>query len=212
MKVLGITGGVGAGKSTVLSYMKEKYGAYLLECDAIGRCLQSKGEACFKPIVDLFGEEILGEDGELDRQKIAAIVFSDAEMLRKLEQIVHPEVKNSVNETIRMLREIDEEYQPAFVVVESAILLEEQYDLICDEIWYVYASKEARIERLAQSRGYSRERTEQVMASQKPDSFFRERCQFMIDNSGSEVHDTFEQIDRGLIEHGFLYDRQREQR
>ena len=78
MKVLGITGGVGAGKSTVLAYMKEKYGAYLLECDTIGRCLQQKGEACFKPIVDLFGEECLGEDGELDRGKIAAIVFSDA--------------------------------------------------------------------------------------------------------------------------------------
>ena len=212
MKVLGITGGVGAGKSTVLAYMKEKYGAYLLECDTIGRCLQQKGEACFKPIVELFGEECLGEDGELDRAKIASIVFADAQMLGKLEQIVHPEVKNSVNETIRMLRGLEEEYQPAFAVVESAILLEEEYDLICDEIWYVYASEEVRAERLAKSRGYSRERSRQVMDAQKPDSFFRERCDFVIDNSGSEVHDTYEQIDRGLKEHGFLHDRQREQR
>ncbi len=215
MKVLGITGGVGAGKSTVLNYMKEAHGAYLLECDEIGRRLQMRGGACFAPMVGLFGQEIIGEDGEADRKKIASIVFNDRDMLRKLEEIVHPAVKAYVEDEIRSLREQaveDRKNTPAFIVVESAILLEENYDRVCDEIWYVYASEEARAARLAASRGYSQERIRQVMEAQKADSFFRDRCQLVIDNSGPEVHDTYEQIDRGLKEHGFLYDSQREQR
>ena len=212
MKVLGITGGVGAGKSTVLTYMKEAYGAYLLECDEIGRQLQRRGGACFEPMLDLFGEEILGPDGEFDRAKIASIVFADDAALEQLEQIVHPAVKTYVEETISRLGKLEDAGRPPFVVVESAILLEEDYDLICDEVWYVYASEEVRAQRLAVSRGYSRERTMQVMASQKPDAYFRERCRLVIDNSSPEVHDTYEQIDRGLKEHGFLYDSQREQR
>ena len=82
--------------------------------------------------------------------------------------------------------------------------MEEQYQLVCDEVWYIYASEEARRRRLALNRGYDQEKITKMMASQKQDAFFREHCQFIVDNSSDSVENTYEQIDKGMKEHGVL--------
>ena len=91
-----------------------------------------------------------------------------------------------------------------FVVVESALLLEDRYDLICDAIWYVYVDEKNRCKRLMASRGYSAEKVQSIMRNQMKDAEFRSRCDFVIDNSSDFMENTYEQIDKGLIKHGFL--------
>lgn len=196
--VLGITGGVGAGKSTVLGYLEKQYGAKVIMCDDVARLLQEPGQVCYQAMVDLFGKEVLQEDGRFDRPKLAAKVFADKELLEKLNGIVHPAVKQYVREAV------ENSSPQTLVVIEAALLLEDNYGELCDEIWYIYTSDEVRRERLKASRGYSDERITQMMANQKPDAYFREKCQFIVNNSNECVEITYKQLDKGLKEHGFL--------
>ena len=201
VRVLGITGGVGAGKSTVLSYLEKRYGARVILCDDVARMLQEPGKACYEPMKELLGEDVLRMDGGFNRKLVAERVFADEEMLKRLNGIVHPAVKKYVTDEIN---KADQAGAVSLMVVEAALLLEDHYDLICDEIWYIYTAPEARIRRLQESRGYSGERIRHMMKNQKSDGFFREHCQFVVDNSSDNVENTYEQIDKGLKEHGFL--------
>lgn len=200
MKILGITGGVGAGKSTVLSYLQKQYGARVILADEVGHMVQEPGQECYKKIVENFGEEILC-DGRIDRQKLGAVVYADRSKLELLNQLVHPAVKAHIVEEIEKERHKGE---VPFVVVEAALLLEDRYDLICDEIWYVYVDEKNRCKRLMASRGYSAEKVQSIMRNQMKDAEFRGRCDFVIDNSSDFMENTYEQIDKGLIKHGFL--------
>lgn len=199
--VLGITGGVGAGKSTILEYLKDKYHARIIQCDEAAKLLQQPQAACYQPMIELFGREVLRPDGQFDRKKIAELVFGNDDLRKRLNQIVHPAVKQYVQEEIRRLRLEKEE---KLVVIEAALLLEEHYDQICDEIWYVYTQESVRRQRLQESRGYSDEKITQMMKTQLPDAYFREHCQFVVDNSSDNVENTYEQIDEGLRKHGIL--------
>lgn len=206
MKVLGITGGVGAGKSTILAYMEERYRARVIQADKAAHLLQEPGNRCYDRIVAAFGREILNEDGRICRSRLAALVFADSTLLRRLNEIVHPSVKEYIMAEIR--RE-EQKAEAPFVVVEAALLLEDRYDLICDEIWYVHADEKTRTRRLMESRGYSREKVCSIMDKQMKEEEFRRQCKFVIDNSGNFVENTYEQIDKGLVEHGFLQHSQR---
>lgn len=209
MKVLGITGGVGAGKSTVLEYLRERYQVRVILADEVGRVLQQPGQACYTQIVRAFGAGILQEDtaetegrtGEIDRQKLSAIVFSDIDQLSRLNAIVHPAVKAYIIEEIE--KEKQQQIVP-FVVIEAALLFEDHYDQICDEIWYIHTEKETRMQRLAQNRGYTEQKSCRIMENQMSEEQYREKCNLVIDNSSEFVENTYEQIDEGLIRHGFL--------
>ena len=201
MKVLGITGGVGAGKSTVLNYLENRYNARVIQADLVGKMLQEPGQECFAKMVEAFGPVILQEDGRVCRGKLAEMVFADPEKLRRLNAIIHPAVKDYITEEIE--REKRKRERP-FCVIEAALLLEDRYDLICDEIWYIYTEVPVRIRRLAKSRGYSDEKTRQIISNQLSEEEYRGKCNFVIDNSSNIVENTYGQIDKGLIEHGFL--------
>ena len=130
MKVLGITGGVGSGKSEILKYLKEEYGAAVCQMDETARELQRSGTECFRKIVEAFGSGIVGGDGELDRRKLGEQVFSDPEELRLLNSIVHPEVLRCVQEDIEAHAAAGTE----LYVLEAALLPEVGCGL-CDEVW-----------------------------------------------------------------------------
>ena len=200
-KIIGITGGVGAGKSTVLDFLEEKYQAYVMKADEIGHLVMEPDTACYQQILACFGEEILAEDQKIDRKKLGAIVFADREKLAMLNAIVHPAVKEFIKNTVLMEKQTE---KVPFVVVEAALLLEEHYEEICDEIWYIYVDDAVRRVRLKQSRGYSDRKIDDILKNQQKDSVFRKSCQFVVDNSSDFVENTFEQMDRGLKEHGFL--------
>ena len=189
MKIIGITGGVGSGKSEVINFIARRFDATVVQADAVGHLLMKPQNACFEPIVALFGPEILREDGNLDRAKIASIVFSDKEMLEKLNAIVHPAVKNYIKKAI----EIEKENETTLFVIEAALLIEDHYDEICDELWYVYADEQTRTERLKLHRGYSDEKIRDMFANQLSEEEFSLHCHFEIDNSG-DFEDTKAQI------------------
>jgi len=139
MKVIGITGGVGSGKSAVLAWMEQEYGACICQMDEVAKQLQKKGTECFKKIVDEFGDAVVGEDGELDRKELGKMVFSSAEKLQCLNAIVHPAVLKWVQKDIVEKRK---QGKPLYVV-EAALLTDTGREL-CDEMWYIYAREEVR--------------------------------------------------------------------
>ena len=192
MKVLGITGGVGSGKSLVLEYLKKEYGAYICQMDETAKELQKSGTECFREIVRHFGTEIVGSDGELDRAKLGGIVFAEEEELKKLNEIVHPAVLEHVR------RDIEEKAGTGveLYVVEAAVLTDVFRDL-SDELWYIYVREEIRRERLKASRGYTDERITRMIASQPAEEVFRETCDVVIDNSG-DFEETKRQIGERL--------------
>lgn len=197
MRVIGITGGAGAGKSEILSFLEEKYGARVFEADRAGHKVMEPGTDAFLRIAGLFGKGILGQDGRIDRGALGAVVFSDREKREALNEIIHPAVKAMALEEIAGARE--EGRYPLFVI-EAALLIEDHYEKICDELWYVYADPKVRRERLRVSRGYSDEKVSAVFASQLSDGEFRKHCRAVIDNSGA-IETAYGQI-RKLLGYG----------
>ena len=192
MRVLGITGGVGSGKSEVLRYLEDEYGAYVCQMDETAKELQRSGTACFRQIVAQFGERVVGSDGELDRAELGRIVFGDSGALHALNAIVHPAVLRWVREDIERKRTEGR----SLYVVEAALLTETGGEL-CDELWYIYTKERVRRERLKCSRGYTDEKITQMIASQPAEERFRAACTVVIDNSG-DFEDTKRQIGEKL--------------
>lgn len=181
MRVIGITGGIGTGKSTILRIMEEM-GAYVLEADSLAHNLMEPGQPAYIRITEFFGSDIIREDGTIDRGRLGQLVFQNPEALERLNGIVHPAVKEFI------LRDIEEKKKSGKVrwyVIEAALLIEDGYRLVCDELWYIYAEKEVRIERLLSGRGGTREKWEQVMANQSADEFYRANCDVVIDNGNN---------------------------
>ncbi|HJD47403.1 MAG TPA: dephospho-CoA kinase [Candidatus Mediterraneibacter norfolkensis] len=179
MRVIGITGGVGSGKSEVLKFLKERYGAAVCQMDETAKELQRSGTECFSRIVEAFGREMIGADGELDRGRLGACVFSDPEKLKILNRIVHPAVLDAVREDIKAKAAAG---VPVYVV-EAALLPDAGAEL-CDELWYIYAREDVRSERLKASRHYTDEKIRSMIASQPSEEAFRRACTVVIDNSG----------------------------
>lgn len=189
MKVVGITGGVGSGKSMVLAHLKEAYHGMVYELDQVAKDLQRKGTSCYEEIVQCFGSGILAKDGELDRKHLAEIVFSTPEKLEQLNHIVHPAVTDYVLQEIEGARNTGVKY----FFIEAALLLENDYDAICDELWYIHTSESVRRERLKASRGYTDHKIDEIIASQLPEEVFFQRCDYVIENSG-DFEETKRQI------------------
>lgn len=197
MKIIGITGGVGSGKSEVLRYLDEQYNAVVCQADFVAKNLQKRGTICYNKIVEHFGEDILDQDKRIDRPRLAQIVFKDQDELQALNAIVHPAVKESI---LRKIRQESRKGSRLFVL-EAALLLEEHYDEICDEVWYIYANAEVRKKRLKLSRGYSDEKIEDMFRAQKSRDEFLEKSDRAVDNSGN-FDDTREQLDDMIKELG----------
>ena len=193
MKIIGITGGVGAGKSTVLDYLREQFHAYVIQADQVGHQVMEPGEICYSQVIALFGEHILKKDKTIDRKAVSDVVFGNEEKLKKLNGIIHPAVRQSVLEEIQLQKE----KKTAIVVVEAALLLEEHYEKFCDKVWYVHTDREIRISRLMENRGYSREKSESIISSQASDEYFAKHADYIIRNNG-DIKDTWLQVEEGI--------------
>ena len=144
MKIIGITGGIGSGKTAVLDIMQRDYGAFIMEADALAHRLMEPGQISYNDIVEHFGRDILDEDSRIDRAKLSAVVFSDQKQLDILNSITHPNVKKAILESM----EEQKKSGCRLYVLEAALLIQDGYLDICDEMWYVYADVSKRIERL----------------------------------------------------------------
>lgn len=183
MKILGITGGVGSGKSKVLYELKEKYNAYVIEADKLAHDLMMPGEIIYNSIVKGFGDEILSPESPypIDRQKLGGIVFNNKAKLELLNSISHPLVKQRILELIESKKNSGEK----LFVIEAALLIECGYREICDEIWYIWVDREERINRLMSSRGYTREKCISIFNNQQDDEYYKTYANYTIDNGKS---------------------------
>ena len=182
MHFIGITGGIGAGKSKLLTELANRDDSIVIFADKLAKDLMMPHEACYDDLCRLFtGMEVFDENGHLIIDNISRIIFDDDALRSKLNSIVHPAVKERI---LEMVSEAEHNGAYKFFFLEAALLLEEGYDRICEEIWYIYASKETRCRRLMDSRGYSRDKAYSIISSQLDEEEFRKRCQRIIDNDG----------------------------
>lgn len=182
MRIIGITGGIGTGKSTVLHIMEQENGVYIVETDRLAHTLMEPGQKAYKKIVEAFGTHILSEDRTIDRACLGKIVFGDAGRLEQLNAIVHPAVKEYIIADIEAKKKGGE---VQFYVIEAALLIEDGYKAICDELWYIYVDREERIRRLIAGRGGDRAKYESVMENQATEEYYMSNCDVVIHNEES---------------------------
>lgn len=192
MKVIGITGGIGAGKTEVLNIIRESCRCFIVIADLAAKEIEQSGHPCYDALVQLLGIDVLDEKREIDKKKMAAKIFAEgaSDLLKQVNEIIHPAVKQHI---LKLIEEKRSEGSFDYFFIEAALLVEDGYTKICDELWYVRAADEVRIRRLMQSRGYSRQKAEQIMESQLDDAAFLSGCQVVINNDG-ELTVTKQQI------------------
>ena len=194
MITIGITGGVGSGKSSVLEYIKSRYPAYIILADEVGHRLMKPGGATYSVLVQVYGTDILMENGAIDRKKLAELAFADQKSVQKINALTHPLICDAILEERKA---VEESGQYEFLFLETAILEESGMSDECDWVWYIHASTEIRIKRLMASRGYSREKCESIMKQQLDEQRFYKIADYVIENGG-DFEETKAQIHRLL--------------
>jgi len=178
---IGLTGGIASGKSTVSTILR-RLGAIIIDADLIAREVVSKGSPCLREIIMYFGEDILLQDGSLDRKKLRGIVFSNKEKLELLNSITHPAIVSGIKSSLDML---EKESGLDRVVVDAAILIETGMYKLMDRVWVVKADREVQIARLTGRDGISRQKAEDIINSQMSLEEKIKYAHVIIDNNGT---------------------------
>ncbi|MBI2334097.1 MAG: dephospho-CoA kinase [Chloroflexi bacterium] len=175
--VIGLTGNIATGKS-VVRRMLEHLGAYTIDADALTHRAYAKGAPGYQQVIDKFGKWLLNREGEIDRQKLGNLVFSDAEAMSQLEEIVHPLVRQATEMLIKRAT------QPV-IVIEAIKLLEGDLRKTCDSIWVANAPEVIQVERLMRKRGFTRDQAQERIRAQSAQSAKVNMANMVITNTGS---------------------------
>jgi dephospho-CoA kinase len=175
--VIGLTGNIATGKSMVRR-MLEHLGAYTIDADALSHRVISKGAPGYQPVLDRFGTWLLDKDGQINREKLGRLVFSDGQALAQLEDIVHPHV----NQAVKLLAS---RASQKVIVIEAIKLLESNLRNECDTVWVTDASQEVQVERLVRKRGMKQEDALQRVHSQSAQKEKLASAKVAINNNGS---------------------------
>ncbi len=181
MKIIGITGTIGSGKSYVALIMASR-GLAHLDTDEIYHSLVSENTECSKKINEFFGDNVMSDDGSVNRKELAKIVFSDKKKLEQLNKITHEHVTKRVTE---LISELDAKGERA-VLIEVPIMFESGFNKLCDSVICVTADKEVRVLRIMQRSGLTREEAELRISNQKNEEFYTKNSDHVIYNNGSE--------------------------
>ena len=180
MKVIGLTGVIGSGKSTVASIMAE-LGAVVIELDTIAHEVMKPSNEAWGQLVDEFGNEIISTSGDIDRSKLGKMVFNDSESLKRLSDIMHPEVDKRIEEKLNECRRSGTDY----VVLVAAVRLDTDKSTQVDEIWVTVAPEQVILKRLKDRSGFSEKESRARIASQLPDKERVKRADVVIDTDCS---------------------------
>lgn len=182
MKFIGVTGGVGAGKSEVLSYLDERADSFVLYSDRLAEKESKPGGRCYSEIVKAFPDQKLyNADGMMNRAAFAKEVFSDEKKRLALDGIIHPMMREIIMEDVKEKRT---EGKYKYYFLEAALLIEEHYYEVLDALWYIFAPIDVRRDRLKTSRHYSDEKIDAILSKQLDDREFRRYADVVIDNGG----------------------------
>lgn len=174
-KIIGLTGGSGSGKSTVGRGAAGDDFLYI-DADRLGQQVILKGEPAFDELINIFGDDIIGSDGEIDRKKLGGIVFSDRDKLAQLNKISHHYIKEAI---LKMIADTDKKG----IIIDGAVIIGSIIQEMCHVIVSVLADKEVRIERILMRDGISREMAEKRIANQPDDEFYIENSNYIIYNN-----------------------------
>lgn len=200
--IIGVTGGVGTGKSTILKILENDYNAAIIMADDESRELMMPGKSCYNAVSSYFGDEILtnGPGSLINRAKLAEIVFNDKDKLNKLNSLNHPLVRIRIEELIQKYKKEGRK----LIVLETAILIQAGYLDLIDELWLVCTDYNVRVDRLISSRGYTVEKINSIINSQMSDAEMKKYAAFVIDNSKDHAwtkEQIQEHIDNAGIDH-----------
>lgn len=187
MVVIGLTGSTGSGKGFFGHIASEKYGALHIDTDKTARYVVEPGKACLEEIKEHFGECVINPDGTLDRKALGKIVFSDAGKLAVLNKLTHHYITDEVNKMLKTA----EENGTSIVIIDAPLLFESGEDRLCDITVGVIANKDIRKMRIMSRDGITEKMADDRIASGKCEDFFREKCDFVLENNSDEK--TFEQ-------------------
>ena len=168
--IIGVTGGIGSGKSYVLDYLSNQYNALIIKADDIGNEVKLSGRECYEDIVNLLGKDVLASDGEIDKKVMAEKIFSDTSLKEKVNAIIHPAVKKCIKKTI-----FDNEEKYRYILIEAALLCEDNYFDILNELWEIRSDIDIRIDRLMKSRAYSYEKCKSIIDNQNDSSYIEKK-------------------------------------
>lgn len=181
MKIIGVTGGIGSGKSSVSRILRD-LGAAVVDADVIAKCVISSSGKAFDELVDYFGSDIVGEDGEIDRPKLAEKAFSDKEKLNALNSITHKYVAEKLQDTVEILKNNG---KWDVIVLDVPIPVQKGFIDLAEEIWVVTADRETRIKRVMERSGFTYEEVVSRMESQMRDEEYLRLADEVIQNDGS---------------------------
>jgi dephospho-CoA kinase len=181
MLTIGLTGGIGSGKSTVTALLAE-LGAPIIDADKVGHAIYEPGGPAYADMVAAFSDQILAPDRTIDRKKLGPIVFGDPAALKRLNSIVHPKMFARMREMVDEKRAAGER-KP--IVIEAAILIEANWQPLFDEIWLVVTSHAQVLARIERDRGMAREQIESRIRAQLPDDQRRKHATTVITNDGT---------------------------
>jgi dephospho-CoA kinase len=179
MHVIGLTGGIGTGKSTVAEFLKEQ-GAAIVNADLVGHEVYLPGRPAYHEVVEAFGRGIVADDGTIDRKKLGAIVFSDPKNLARLNAIVHPRMKGMMRERLQEMARNGSD----IAVLEAALLLEAKWDDLADEIWVTVTPPEIAAERVSTRSNLPIEAVMDRIRAQMSNEQRKQRASVVIDTSG----------------------------
>lgn len=190
MKILGITGGIGSGKSEAARLLKEAFHVPVIDADQLARKAVEKGTRGYQAVVQHFGEGILDEKGELDRKALGALIFDDLEKRRALNAIVHPQVEALYYEKV----EEEKKRGTRWLIYDCPLLIEENLLYQVDQVWLIRATLESRVSRITTRSGLSPEQALQRIQAQMPDEEKERYAHVVVWNDG-----TLEELGRILV-------------
>lgn len=181
MKIIGVTGGIGSGKSTVSSALRD-LGAAVVDADVLARNVTASGGKAFDELVEYFGKEIVNENGELDRGKLSSIAFNDQVKLHALNCITHKHIADKLRDTVEILKN-NGKYD--IIVIDAPIPIQKGFLDLADEVWVVAADRDTRIKRVMDRSGYTNEDAVSRINSQLRDEEYLKIADEVLQNNGS---------------------------
>ena len=180
--IIGITGSSGAGKSTVCEVLELNYNVKILNADKIAKKLSKKGTHYVIDIIKAFGKDIVDEEGELKRKKLAEIIYSDAKARQKLNDCTFKYIKKEIE------RQISKTPKDTTIIIDAPLLFESELDKICDKVIGVISKRELQLDRIVARDNIDYESAEKRLEAQKSNAFYKKNCDIIIENNNNYQH------------------------
>ena len=192
MKIIGITGSSGSGKSTVTHILEKELKAKVINADEIVKQMQTEGSKYFEKIVELFGREIIQENDSLNRRKLAEIIFQDKSQKEKLDNLTYKYVVEEIKKQVNMAEE-------DYVIIDAPLLIESKLNEICNSVIAVISKKEEQIKRICERDNIEENKAKLRIESQMDNEFYKKNSDYVVENNGGNYDELVGRI-RKLVQ------------